>query len=56
LAQQVVEVVRDFPVDMVAGRKVDWEQAVRRMLAEAALAVESDPVKRQQVRHKLLQI
>ena len=55
-AQQVVEVVRDFPVDTVAGREVDWEQAVRRMLAGAALAVESDPVKRQQVRRKLLQM
>jgi len=53
LAQQVVEVVRDSPVDTVAGREVHWEQALRRMLAEAALAVESDSVKRQQVRHKL---
>jgi len=26
------------------------------MLAEVVLAVESDPVKRQQVRHKLLQM
>jgi len=47
LAQQVVEVVRDFPVDTVAWRGVDWEQAVRRLLAETALAVESAPVKRQ---------
>jgi hypothetical protein len=50
LAQQVVEVVRDFPVDTVAGRQADWEQAVRRMLPEAAPAVESDPVKPPQLR------
>ena len=55
LGQQVVEAVRDFPVDTAAGRQVDWERSVRWLVAEAALGVEFDPEERQQVRRKLLQ-